>query len=34
MRRKEEAIKMYQKSMELNAENENGKKILEEILKQ
>jgi tetratricopeptide (TPR) repeat protein len=31
---KEEAIKMYKKSVELNPENENGKKVLEELLKQ
>lgn len=30
---KEEAIKMYKKSIELNPDNEGGKKILEEILK-
>jgi len=29
--RKDEAIKMYQKSMELNPENENGKKVIERI---
>ncbi|WP_153798440.1 serine hydrolase [Foetidibacter luteolus] len=29
---KREAIKMYQKSIELNPENENGKKILEKLL--
>ncbi|WP_158795511.1 serine hydrolase [Pedobacter sp. L105] len=33
MGRKEEAIKMYQKSMLLNPANQNGKKVLEEILK-
>jgi len=31
--KKQDAIKMYQKSMELNPNNENGKKVLEEILK-
>ena len=31
--KKEEAIKMYQRSMELNPQNESGKKALEEILK-
>jgi CubicO group peptidase (beta-lactamase class C family) len=31
--RKEEAIKMYQKSIELNPQNEGGKKILEQLLK-
>ena len=31
---KEEAIKMYKKSIELNPENENGKRVLEELLKQ
>jgi CubicO group peptidase (beta-lactamase class C family) len=31
--RKEEAIKMYQKSVELNPENNNGKKALERLLK-
>jgi D-alanyl-D-alanine-carboxypeptidase/D-alanyl-D-alanine-endopeptidase len=31
---KEEAIKMYKKSLELNPKNENGKKVLEEIIKQ
>jgi len=31
---KEEAIKMYKKSVELNPKNENGKKVLEELLKQ
>ena len=30
--RKEESIKMYQKSMELNPQNENGKMMLEKIL--
>jgi len=30
---KEEAIKMYQKSVELNPDNLNGKKNLEQILK-
>jgi tetratricopeptide (TPR) repeat protein len=34
MGRKEEAVKMYQKSMVLNPDNENGKKMLEQILKQ
>ena len=29
----EEAIRMYKKSVELNQDNENGKKILEELLK-
>lgn len=29
---KEEAIKMYQKSIELNPDNENGKKILQKIM--
>jgi CubicO group peptidase (beta-lactamase class C family) len=32
--RREEAIKMYQRSIELNPKNEEGKKILERILKQ
>jgi tetratricopeptide (TPR) repeat protein len=32
--KKEEAIKMYKKSVELNPENENGKRVLEELLKQ
>ena len=31
--RKEEAIKMYQKSIDLNPDNENGKKVLKGILK-
>ena len=31
---KEEAIKMYKKSIELNPENEGGKKMLEELLRQ
>jgi CubicO group peptidase (beta-lactamase class C family) len=31
--RKEEAIKMYQKSIELNPKNEGGKKVLEQLLK-
>jgi len=31
--KKQDAIKMYRKSMELNPNNENGKKVLEEILK-
>lgn len=31
--KKEAAIKMYQKSVELNPDNENGKKVLEQILK-
>jgi len=31
--KKEEAIKMYQRSIELNPKNEGGKKVLEEILK-
>jgi len=30
--KKEEAIKMYQKSLELNPNNENGKKVLKELL--
>lgn len=30
--KKEDAIKMYQKSVELNPDNENGKKILKELL--
>ena len=30
---KADAIKMYQKSVELNAANENGKKVLEQLLK-
>lgn len=30
--KKEEAIKMYQKSVELNPDNENGKKVLKELL--
>ena len=30
--KKEEAIKMYQKSIELNPNNEGGKKILKELL--
>jgi CubicO group peptidase (beta-lactamase class C family) len=32
MGRKEESIRMYQKSMELNPQNENGKMMLEKIL--
>ena len=32
--KKEEATKMYKKSIELNPENENGKRVLEELLKQ
>ncbi|MDO8317546.1 MAG: alpha/beta fold hydrolase [Flavobacterium sp.] len=32
--KKEEAIKMYQKSVELNPGNENGKRVLDELLKQ
>lgn len=32
--KKEEAIKMYQKSMTLNPGNENVKKVLDQILKQ
>ena len=31
--KKEDAIKMYQKSIELNPDNENGKKVLEQVLK-
>jgi CubicO group peptidase (beta-lactamase class C family) len=31
--KKEEAIKMYKKSVMLNSDNENGKKVLEELLK-
>ncbi len=31
--KKKEAIKMYQKSLEINPQNENGKKILETLLK-
>jgi CubicO group peptidase (beta-lactamase class C family) len=31
--RKDEAIEMYRKSMSLNPDNENGKKVLEQILK-
>ena len=34
MNKKEEAIKMYKKSIELNPENENGKKALDKLLKQ
>lgn len=34
MGRREESIKMYQKSMELNPQNENGKMMLEKILKE
>jgi CubicO group peptidase (beta-lactamase class C family) len=30
--KKEDAIKMYQKSLELNPDNENGKKVLKELL--
>jgi len=30
---KADAIKMYQKSVELNAANDNGKKVLEQLLK-
>jgi CubicO group peptidase (beta-lactamase class C family) len=33
MGRKEEAIKMYQRSIELNPKNEGGKKVLAELLK-
>ena len=29
----EEAIKMYKRSIELNPKNENGKKVLEKIVK-
>ena len=32
--KKEEAIKMYQKSVELNPENENGKQMLLQIEKE
>lgn len=32
--KKEEAIKMYKKSVELNPGNENGKRVLDELLKQ
>jgi tetratricopeptide (TPR) repeat protein len=31
--KKEDAIKMYQRSIELNPKNEAGKKVLERILK-
>lgn len=31
--KKQDAIKMYQKSLEINPNNENGKMILEQILK-
>ncbi len=31
--KKEEAIEMYQRSMELNPKNENGKKVLDKLLK-
>ena len=31
--KKQEAIKMYQKSMQLNPANENGKKVLEQLLR-
>lgn len=31
--KKQEAIKMYQKSIELNPENKDGKKILDQLLK-
>ncbi|MNR42950.1 Tetratricopeptide repeat protein [compost metagenome] len=34
MNKKEEAIIMYKKSIELNPENKNGKKVLDELLKQ
>lgn len=34
MNNKQEAIIMYKKSIELNPENENGKRILDELLKQ
>jgi len=34
MNKKEEAIKMYKKSVELNPENKNGKRVLDELLKQ
>ncbi|KLT68817.1 tetratricopeptide repeat protein [Flavobacterium sp. ABG] len=30
--KKNDAIKMYQKSVELNPDNENGKKVLKELL--
>ena len=30
--KKEDAIKMYQKAIELNPDNENGKKVLKELL--
>nr|WP_315224929.1 tetratricopeptide repeat protein [uncultured Flavobacterium sp.] len=30
--RKDDAIKMYQKSVELNPDNVNGKKVLKELL--
>jgi len=30
--KKDDAIKMYQKSVELNPDNENGKKVLKELL--
>ena len=33
MGKKEEAIKMYQKSLKLNPDNENGQKVLETLLK-
>lgn len=31
--KKEDAIQMYQKSLELNPNNENGKKVLDQLLK-
>lgn len=31
--KKQDAIKMYQKSMTLNPGNENGKKVLEQLLR-
>lgn len=34
MNKKEEAIIMYKKSIELNPENKNGKRVLDELLKQ
>ena len=34
MNKKEDAIKMYKKSIELNPENENGKKVLDKLSKQ
>lgn len=30
---KEEAVKMYLKSLELNPKSENGKRVLEQLLK-